>query len=72
MVLPGTLKAMANSTLLRRGDACQRLGIKPSYYRLLVSRGELREIAIGKRARRLPDSEIERFIAERVKERREQ
>jgi hypothetical protein len=38
---------------------------------MLVSRGELREVAVGKRARRLPDSEIERFIRQRVKDSRE-
>ncbi|MHB8703424.1 MAG: hypothetical protein ACYC8W_04670 [Candidatus Tyrphobacter sp.] len=34
-----------------------------SQYKLLVARRALREVAIGERGRRLPLSEVERFIA---------
>ena len=54
--------------LLRRPEACRLLGIGPSTYKTLVGKGILREVAVGQRGRRLPFSEIERYIAERLAE----
>lgn len=50
--------------LLRRPEACRLLSIGASSLKVLIGRGQLREIAIGARGRRLPFSEIERYIAE--------
>jgi excisionase family DNA binding protein len=52
--------------LLRRAEAWRALAIGPSTYKGLVANGELREVPIGKRGRRLPLSEVERYIAERL------
>lgn len=52
--------------LLTRDEACRVLGVKLSHYKDLVGRGEIREIAIGLRGKRLPLSEAERFVAERL------
>ncbi len=49
--------------LLRRPEACRLLGIGPSTYKMLVARGDLVEITIGERGRRLPYVEIGRYIA---------
>lgn len=54
--------------LLTRDEACRILGVKLSHYKELVARGALREIPIGLRGRRLPLSEAERFVAERLEE----
>lgn len=50
--------------LLTRREACDRLRIGLSTYKTLVGLGRLREVAIGARGRRLPDSEIVRFAVE--------
>jgi|HubBroStandDraft_6_1064221.scaffolds.fasta_scaffold00532_9 predicted DNA-binding transcriptional regulator AlpA len=55
-------------TLLRRPEAWRLLGIGPSTYKALVGKGILREVAIGQRGRRLPYSEIERYVSERLAE----
>jgi excisionase family DNA binding protein len=52
--------------LLRRPEACRLLGIGPSTYKILVGNGILREVAIGERGRRLPYTEVERYIADRL------
>jgi excisionase family DNA binding protein len=52
--------------LLTRDEACRILGVKLSHYKDLVARGALREIAIGLRGKRLPFSEAERYVAERL------
>jgi excisionase family DNA binding protein len=54
--------------LLTRDEACRVLGVKLSHYKDLVGRGEIREIAIGLRGKRLPFSEAERFVKERLSE----
>jgi excisionase family DNA binding protein len=54
--------------LLMRREACEHLKIGLSRYKLLVAEGRLREVAIGERGRRLPLSEVERFISERLAE----
>lgn len=54
--------------LLRRPEACRALGIGPSTYKALVARGALREVAIGERGRRLPFSEVQRYISERLEQ----
>jgi excisionase family DNA binding protein len=57
--------------LLKRPEACQRLGIGLSTYKRLVRDGALREITVGalpdSRGKRLPESEIERYIDSRLK-----
>ena len=53
---------------LRRDEACKMLGVSLSTYKVLVGKGELREIGIGERARRLPLSEAERYVKERLSE----
>jgi excisionase family DNA binding protein len=50
--------------LLRRKEACDLLGISLSRYKLLIASGRMREIRIGLRGKRLPASEIDRFVAE--------
>ena len=54
--------------LLRRDEACKMLGVSLSTYKVLVGKGELREIGIGERARRLPFSEVERYVKQRLSE----
>jgi excisionase family DNA binding protein len=54
--------------LLRRNEACKMLGVSLSTYKVLVGKGELHEIAIGQRARRLPFSEANRYVNERLGE----
>lgn len=54
--------------LLTREQACRVLGIKLSHYKALVGNGTLREIKIGERGKRLPLSEAQRFLAERMAE----
>ena len=56
--------------LLSRDEACRLLGIKLSHYKALVASGALREIAIGERGKRLPYSEAQRFIDERMSDAR--
>jgi hypothetical protein len=56
--------------LLRRAEACGRLGIGLSSYKRLVREGALREITVGvlpdSRGKRLPESEIDRYIRARL------
>jgi len=52
--------------LLTRRQACAKLSIGLSRYKCLVAAGCLREVAIGERGRRLPLSEVDRFILERL------
>lgn len=59
---------LTQPALLRRPEAWRLLGIGPSTYKTLVGKGILREVAIGQRGRRLPSSEVERYIAERLAE----
>jgi len=60
----------ASQRLLKRTEACQRLGIGISTYKRLVRDGSLREIHVGifanSRGKRLPESEVERFISARL------
>jgi hypothetical protein len=50
--------------LLRRAEAQRMLGVGPSKYKQIVAAGALREIPIGRRGRRVPYAELERYIAE--------
>jgi excisionase family DNA binding protein len=50
-----------------RNETCSILGVSLSTLKLLIGRGELREIRLGKR-RLTPRSEIDRLIAERMAE----
>jgi excisionase family DNA binding protein len=54
--------------LLTRDEACRLLGIRLSHYKALVASGALNEIRIGERGKRLPYSEAQRFIEERLNE----
>lgn len=51
--------------ILTRREAAATLRVGISTYKTLVARGLLREVSIGTRGRRLPASEVERFIRER-------
>jgi excisionase family DNA binding protein len=60
--------ANADAPLLYgREEACRILGISLSTLKLLVDRGEMREITLGKR-RLVPRAEIERLIEARMAE----
>jgi excisionase family DNA binding protein len=63
-----TESALLRPALLTRREACEHLRIGLSQYKLLVATARLREVAIGERGRRLPMSEVERFIGERLSE----
>ena len=54
--------------LLKRSQAEKILGVGPSKLKEIISRGELREVAIGPRGKRVPLSELERYVSERLKE----
>lgn len=56
--------------LLRRSEAWRALAIGPSKYKDLVNSGALCEVSIGERGRRLPLSEVQRYISERLAEHR--
>jgi excisionase family DNA binding protein len=70
-VYHGSLKtdgqAALRPLLHSRDETCSILGVSLSTLKLLIGRGELREIRLGKR-RLTPHSEIERLIAERLAE----
>jgi excisionase family DNA binding protein len=51
--------------LLTRREACVRLRVGSSTYKKLVARKQIIEVHIGPRLRRLPASEVTRFIATR-------
>lgn len=53
--------------LLDKGETCRLLGIKDTKFNQLIATGELGSIKIG-RARRVPYSQIERFIREKLAE----
>lgn len=58
----------AGETLLRLPQVCARLGLGRSSIYDLVNRGELcRPIKLGARASAWPASEIDRFIADRIR-----
>jgi predicted site-specific integrase-resolvase len=54
--------------LLTRDESCGLLGIKLSQYKVLVRQGLLHEISIGVRGKRLPYSEAQRYVRERLSE----
>jgi hypothetical protein len=54
--------------LLRRPQAWSRLNVGPSKYKEWVAANRIREIAIGKRGRRVALAELERFVAELTNE----
>ncbi|HEY7023065.1 MAG TPA: helix-turn-helix domain-containing protein [Ktedonobacterales bacterium] len=55
--------------LLTIEQASKRLGFAKSYvYREFIQTGRIRAIRFGPRARRVPDSEISRFIRETMAE----
>jgi excisionase family DNA binding protein len=51
--------------LLRMDEAADSLAVSKSHIERMVARGELRTVQVG-RGRRVPVSEIERWVAERV------
>ncbi len=51
--------------LLSRRTACETCNISLSTLKLLIGRGEIRQIRIGRRSL-IPRMEIERFIADRL------
>lgn len=50
---------------LSRAEACRTLGLSLSNVKALISRGELREIRVGRRSL-IPRTELERFISVRA------
>jgi excisionase family DNA binding protein len=54
--------------LLERSQAEKVLGVGPSKLKEIIRRGELREVSIGPRGKRVPLSELERYVSERLKE----
>jgi excisionase family DNA binding protein len=56
--------------LLRMDEAADSLAVSKSHIERMVARGELRTVQVG-RGRRVPVSEIERWVAERVSPREE-
>jgi excisionase family DNA binding protein len=52
--------------LLSRREACERLRVGLSTYKSLVAHKALREVSIGNRGRRIAESELARFIEERM------
>jgi len=50
--------------LLRVGEAADRLGVKESTVRAWVLRRQLGYVRVGKRAVRIPSSEVQRIINE--------
>ncbi len=63
-----TTTELPQRLLLTRDEACGLLGIKLSQYKVLVGKGDLREICIGVRGKRLPYSEAQRYVQERLTE----
>jgi excisionase family DNA binding protein len=53
--------------LLRLDEAAKSLAVSKSHLERMVARGELRAVHIG-RGRRVPTSEIERWLAEQMVE----
>ena len=51
--------------LLSRRAVCETLGVSLSSIKLLLGRGELRDVRIGRRSL-IPVSEVERIVAERL------
>jgi hypothetical protein len=62
----GSVNEPERPLLLRRPQAWSRLGVGPSKYKEWVNANLIREISIGKRGRRVPLAELERFVAERL------
>ncbi|OGO51922.1 MAG: hypothetical protein A2148_04550 [Chloroflexi bacterium RBG_16_68_14] len=58
---------MDDKILLTPSEAAERLGIGRSYLYGLVMRGEIASVKLG-RARRVPVSALEAFIAERLRQ----
>jgi excisionase family DNA binding protein len=59
----------ADQALLTIEQASQRLGMARSYvYSKFIQTGKIRTIRLGARARRVPATEIERFVREALAE----
>lgn len=58
------------SRLLRIPEAAAELSIGRSRLYELIQAGELRAVKIGSRGVRIPDAELDRFVAERMSESR--
>jgi excisionase family DNA binding protein len=56
---------MQRVLLLRMDEAADSLAVSKSHIERMVARGELRTVQVG-RGRRVPASEIERWVAERM------
>lgn len=54
--------------LLKRVEAEKILGVGPSKLKEIIYAGEIREVAIGARGKRVPLSELERYVRERLGE----
>lgn len=61
--------ATGDQVLMTIEQASRRLGLARSYvYAKLIVPGRIRTVRLGPRARRVPASELERFIAELLAE----
>jgi excisionase family DNA binding protein len=56
---------MTENILLSPRDAAERLGVSVRYLHLLLARGELASIKLG-RLRRIPAAALDRFVEERL------
>ncbi len=56
---------MQQVLLLRMDEAADTLAVSKSHVERMVARGELRTVQVG-RGRRVPTSEIERWVTERM------
>jgi excisionase family DNA binding protein len=56
---------MQRILLLRMDEAADSLAVSKSHIERMIARGELRTVHVG-RGRRVPASEIERWVAERM------
>ena len=55
-----------NAICLSRIEAAHALGIGVSMLKILIARGDVQEIRIGRRSL-IPRSEVERYVSERIR-----
>jgi excisionase family DNA binding protein len=51
-----------NLSLLSVDEACNRLSISKSYFYMLLKRGEIRVVKLGRRTL-VPEAELQRYLA---------
>jgi excisionase family DNA binding protein len=68
LLLPHVAHNNERVKLITIKETCDRLGIGRSHLWCLVRSGKIRTIRIGKRGIRIPESEVDRFIRDGLKE----